>query len=171
VKEMKVVLSLKSLILGILVLVSCVGNMNLAYADRVDELIEQLKDEDWRVREAAAKALGKIGNIRAVEPLSAALRDKDEDVRESAASALEKINPNWHTTEEAKRQVPQFIAALRDEYWYVRKAAAYALGEIGDRWAINALKEVAEKDEVEEVKVIAKEALEKIEKRIKGGQR
>lgn len=55
----------------------------------VDILIEYLEDDDWLVREAAADLLGKIGDIRAVEPLMERLRnDKDTGVKELAAKAL-----------------------------------------------------------------------------------
>jgi HEAT repeat protein len=36
-------------------------------------------------------ALGRIGDIRAVDPLNDALEDEDEYVREAAMEALEKI--------------------------------------------------------------------------------
>lgn len=39
----------------------------------VEGLIKALKDEDWNVREAAASALGEIGDKRAVKPLKDAL--------------------------------------------------------------------------------------------------
>ena len=58
----------------------------------LDKLIENLKSEDEEVREAAAKALGEIGDARAVEPLIKALRDEDGDVREAAAEALKKLD-------------------------------------------------------------------------------
>jgi HEAT repeat protein len=55
----------------------------------VEILIEYLTDDDWVVREAAADLLGKIGDIRAVEPLMDRLReDKDTGVKELAAKAL-----------------------------------------------------------------------------------
>lgn len=55
----------------------------------VEILIEYLEDEDWLVREAAADLLGKIGDIRAVEPLMERLRnDKDTGVKELAAKSL-----------------------------------------------------------------------------------
>lgn len=55
----------------------------------VEILIEYLRDDDWVVREAAADLLGKIGDIRAVEPLIERLRvDKDTGVKELAAKAL-----------------------------------------------------------------------------------
>jgi HEAT repeat protein len=55
----------------------------------VEILIEYLEDDDWLVREAAADLLGKIGDIRAVEPLMRRLRaDKDTGVKELAIKAL-----------------------------------------------------------------------------------
>ncbi len=55
----------------------------------VEILIEYLEDDDWLVREAAADLLGKIGDVRAVEPLMKRLqRDKDTGVKELAIKAL-----------------------------------------------------------------------------------
>lgn len=55
----------------------------------VEILIEYLDDDDWVVREAAADLLGKLGDIRAVEPLMERLRqDKDTGVKELALKAL-----------------------------------------------------------------------------------
>ena len=55
----------------------------------VEILIEFLEDEDWVVREAAADLLGKIGDMRAVEPLMRRLsHDKDTGVKEYAIKGL-----------------------------------------------------------------------------------
>ncbi len=55
----------------------------------VEILIEYLEDDDWLVREAAADLLGKIGDVRAVEPLMMRLeQDKDTGVKELAIKAL-----------------------------------------------------------------------------------
>src|SRR5437763_4355825 len=55
----------------------------------VEILIEYLRDDDWLVREAAADLLGKIGDVRAVEPLIQRLRvDKDTGVKELAMKSL-----------------------------------------------------------------------------------
>lgn len=55
----------------------------------VEILIEYLEDDDWVVREAAADVLGKIGDVRAVEPLIERLKkDKDTGVKELAAKGL-----------------------------------------------------------------------------------
>ena len=55
----------------------------------VEILIEYLEDDDWLVREAAADLLGKIADVRAVEPLMKRLAaDKDTGVKELAIKAL-----------------------------------------------------------------------------------
>jgi HEAT repeat protein len=55
----------------------------------VEILMEYLEDDDWVVREAAADTLGKIGDIRAVEPLMIRLQsDKDTGVKEHALKSL-----------------------------------------------------------------------------------
>ena len=55
----------------------------------VEILMEYLEDDDWLVREAAADLLGKIGDVRAVEPLMKRLAmDQDTGVKELAIKAL-----------------------------------------------------------------------------------
>ena len=86
--------------------------------------------KDWKVRTAAARALGDIG-APAVEPLIAALKDNGlSGVREAAAEALGKIGD--------PRAVEPLIAALKDGNSDVRKAAE-ALGKIGDPRAVEPL--------------------------------
>jgi HEAT repeat protein len=62
-------------------------------ADAVGDVIPLLKDEDERVRRAAADALAGIGPKAspAIPALRAALKDKDEGVRESAGDAIKAI--------------------------------------------------------------------------------
>lgn len=86
--------------------------------------------KDKYVRKAAARALGEIGDARAVEPLFAALKDSDIDVRINAAEALGKIGAP---------AVELLIAALKNDDWKVRCAAAKALGKIGDARAVEPL--------------------------------
>ena len=91
----------------------------------VELLIKALKDSDSDVREAAALALGKIGDKRTVEPLIKALKDSNRWVCAFAALALGKIGD--------KRAVGPLIKALKDSNKAVRNAAVWALGEIGDK--------------------------------------
>ncbi|MGA7076917.1 MAG: HEAT repeat domain-containing protein, partial [Halobacteriota archaeon] len=93
----------------------------------VKTLIKVLSDADWGVREsaAAADALGRIGDSRAVEPLIRVLSDADSHVRESAAAAeaLGRIGDS--------RAVEPLIRALNDADSDVRTNAADALDTFG----------------------------------------
>jgi len=91
--------------------------------DRVEELIQKLKDVSWEVRRNAAYFLSMSKDSRAVEPLINALEDENADVRWRAASTLGKIGD--------KRAVEPLIKALGDENAFVRGDAASALGKIG----------------------------------------
>ena len=99
--------------------------------DAVGPKIEDLKTENIRVRNAAAKALGNIGDPRAIDSLIATLSDKAAFVRYAAAEALGKIGD--------QRAVDPLIEAAKDEDDFVRKSAVTALGEIGDRRAFDVL--------------------------------
>ena len=96
----------------------------LAAEKDVEGIIKALGDEDKDVRMDAAGALGKIGDKRAVDPLTAALeKDEDCDVRASAALALGIVGEGERVV------VDPLIAALKkDKHWGVRASAAIALG-------------------------------------------
>jgi|GEM_PF-3411545 len=130
---------------------------------QVPEFINALRNGCSDVRIGAAEALGKIGDKKAIEPLIIALRDWDWRVRYAAIEALEKIEPEWHKTEVAKKQVPEFINALRDKNSDIRKATARVLGKIGDERAIEPLI-IALRDKYEWVRKAAAKALVKIGK-------
>jgi HEAT repeat protein len=91
----------------------------------VESLIAALKDDDWLVRETAARALGRICDEKAVEPL------------------IEAMEGNWPalwTVAEAlgqhgdARAVHSLTAAIQasNEDKYVRDVAVEALGLIGE---------------------------------------
>jgi hypothetical protein len=67
--------------------------------------VAALHDKDVRVRADAARALGQLGDPRAVEPLFTALHDKDSSAsdRQAVASALEKIE-RWIWVENDRLQ-------------------------------------------------------------------
>jgi HEAT repeat protein len=117
-------------------------------------LRQVLKDEDWRIRRAAAEALGQIGDPQATPALIQALRDEDFWVRRAAAEALGQIGDPQAT--------PALAQALRDEMWLVRLAAAEALGQIGDPQATPALIQALQ-DEDSDVRRAAARALRKID--------
>ena len=58
----------------------------------VDPLIETLQDEDWKVRGAAAWALGNIGDKKALPELEKLLDDESGFVKQGAQSAINSIN-------------------------------------------------------------------------------
>src|SRR6266581_5383104 len=93
-------------------------------APAVERLITALRDERWRVRESAARALGRIGDTRAVEGLIAALRDRDGAVRTVAAEALGRLGD--------AQAIKGLIALFKDSSKLVRVSATIALTQIGD---------------------------------------
>lgn len=104
----------------------------------VAPLIEALEDDKFIVRQAAAFALGDLGDKRAVEGLIARLGDQADAVRQSAAVSLGKLR--------ATEAVEPLIQAVGDESELVRKAAVNGLGMIGDKRALPALKRAAAED-------------------------
>lgn len=110
------------------------GKLGSYGADGVDDLIQLVKkDQDKRVREAAAFALGEIckeslraaGHADLLPALKGALKDKEPLVRRSAAFALGSLGTDGAA---AARDVE---AALDDPDPAVRQNAAWALGRLG----------------------------------------
>ncbi len=100
----------------------------------VEPLGEALGDLSWAERSAAAMALGKLGNGRAIPFLSAALcadPDPDVDVRCGAAWALGRIG--------SEAVFEALTAALDDDDETVRRAAAEALTKVGTLAALEGL--------------------------------
>jgi len=145
----------------------------------VEPLIKQLREGDAYVRHAAAtmcrwmgggasaynpgisraaaEALGKLGDRRAVEPLITALGDtrfsSDPDVCQAAARALGQLGD--------RRAVEPLITALGGGSCNVRKIAAEALGQLGDPRAVGPLVKAVEY-EVPSVRLAAAEALARL---------
>ncbi len=89
----------------------------------VPRLIACLKDSRWRVREQAAKALGEIKDVQAVQGLSIACRDRDGAVKSAAAEALGKIGD--------PKGIPPLVKLFKDTSKIVRETAGTALVHIG----------------------------------------
>lgn len=88
-------------------------------------LIQLLEDPDWKVRGAAAWALGRIGSKEAVEPLiKSLLEDENGFVRSGAANALGNIAD--------ERAVEPLKKATKDESSYVRKVSEKYLEKWGE---------------------------------------
>lgn len=90
-----------------------------------DDVINALHSEDEEIREEAARALGELGDRRAVNPLIRVLSDDNRYVRREAAKSLGKIGD--------EKAIPALITALKDEDRYGREGAAEGLGEMGEK--------------------------------------
>jgi HEAT repeat protein len=112
----------------------------------IEPLIKALQNEDGNVQIYSAWALGKIKDIRAVEPLIALFRDSPwEIIQEKTAEALGKIKD--------ARAVEPLIDLIRKEKTNLRtfvltgvhhpnEEAVWALGEIKDKRALEPLNQV-----------------------------
>ncbi len=124
----------------------------------VPDLIQALQDADWRIRDAAAMALGEMGAIEAAPALLQMFRECRVDdayyVRESLAHSLGNLR--------FVEAIPDLIASLRCEVEddEVRVAALHALGNFPE--AIPDLRQMLQ-DESWENRWLAAEALADLE--------
>lgn len=124
------------------------------------DFIAALADKNLLVRVAAARALGRIGDPRAFEPLLKALQEGGY-VRHAAEKSLDRLDPNWKGSNAARKMLPDFIRELQDPNHEVRFSAARQLEKIGDAQAIQPLVETLV-DGVSQVRKAAADALEAI---------
>jgi HEAT repeat protein len=89
------------------------------------------------VRQAAAEATGRLGDIRTIEPLVLELGDSNSEVRQAATEALDKIGRKQGI--HPFKQIERMLAAVLDGNSMVRKIGAEALGRSGDERAIEPL--------------------------------
>ena len=103
---------------------------------------------------AAAWALGRLGDERAVEPLVGALSDEDDKVRAKAAAALERLG--WKAADEDQKAL--YLIAVR-KWDKLAELGAAAEGPLtarlrdedpevreGAQWILNELKSARELD-------------------------
>jgi len=93
-------------------------------------LIASLRDRDGLVREAAAVALARVADPRAMKPLRDALTDSNPVVRFASVFAIAEIGIAGTDTPIRLRAVRDLATALDDPHVAVRKAAAQAIGEV-----------------------------------------
>lgn len=95
----------------------------------VPALAAALRSTDAKVRATAAEMLGRVGDVRAVEPLVQLLGDKEETVQLEAVSALGALAD--------ARALKPLLLTLRkpDAGVQVRARAARAIGKLGDKRA------------------------------------
>jgi HEAT repeat protein len=100
--------------------------------NHVKELIEKIKNTDWRIRAKAQEELVKIGNAAVTELIKAVSGSSlPPHARSKAISVLGKIGD--------ARALNSLVGALSDENSYVRRCAAESLGAIKDLGALNPL--------------------------------
>ncbi|MYD36629.1 MAG: hypothetical protein F4X20_06465 [Dehalococcoidia bacterium] len=124
-----------------------------------ETLVEILQEHpEATVRRAAAAALGRLDDSRAVEPLATALlTDEDAEVRQESAKALRRLR-------DVEAVSPLIQALLQDDVSSVRAEAAGALGALGDDRAVRALLGTLQDD----ASALAREAGAKALGRIRG---
>jgi len=119
----------------------------------VMRLAEHLADSVPDVRKECAKALGKIGDARAAEPLAAFYdREKIEDVADAGARALVQLGDP---------AIQPFIGLTRSIRPSVRAGAARGLGKLGAREAVDPLIRLLD-DQNGDVRIAAVFALRQI---------
>ena len=146
----------------------------------IDLLLQLLKNESWKVRELAIKALGRLGDPKAIVPLLQVLKNIEEEfevtqsAREAFNTIIHLIDPrslepliyalkDVHTPIRScvaeclgrlrdSRAVEPLIKALQDESWQVRKSVMSALSGIGDSRAVEPLLQIVkDKNEASEI--------------------
>lgn len=94
----------------------------------------KLRAPDPAERIAAAQQLAQNPSRQALAGLIRALLDPDPVVREEVKHALDACDPDWRTSDAAKREVPKLMAAVKNAgYLEEREHALKALAEIGDK--------------------------------------
>ena len=122
-----------------------------------DSLIESLDSEKVNVRCDATRALGEIGNAKAVDYIINMLKDEWVNVRIYAVTSLGKLNDT--------KAVPALIEVMKNEKEndLVRAGAAAALGVLRDQRALLPLRELIVKaDELGELEDTALKSFKKI---------
>ena len=106
-----------------------------------ETLVEILQEHpESNIRRAAAAALGRLNDPRAVEPLATALlTDEAAEVRHESAKALRRLG-------DTEAVSPLIQSLLQDDVSDVRTEAATALGALEDERAVQSLLETLQDD-------------------------
>lgn len=109
----------------------CVARQNWEECVQLGEnaikpLIQELSNDDWRIRVSAAQSLAEINNEKAIDPLVKQSNDKNADVRVSIVEALSRFH--------VARVIPTLIRALDDNNRIVRQVATEKLEESADKY-------------------------------------
>jgi len=150
----------------------------------VDSLMEALQDREGTVRRFAAILLGKLGDRRAIEPLSMSLYDVHHEVGKASAESLAKFGADsldvltkalnhpemWIRIHaiiglsqiKDTRVTPLLMQMLKDPEREVRKQVILCLGELKDPRAISVLQQIMANRHDREFHSLAKDALENL---------
>jgi HEAT repeat protein len=151
-------------------------------AAAVEPLIEALRDKEGTVRKFAAILLGRLGDPRAIEPLSIALYDMHHEVGEVSAKALACFGASamevlvealshpemWiriHAIEalariKNPRVTPILLEMLNDPEREVKKQVIRSLGTLKDPRVLSALQQIVANRADRELHSLAKQTLE-----------
>jgi HEAT repeat protein len=120
-------------------------------------LIELLKTGDYQMQEAAAAALGRVGDPAAVTALEAALQSGSGNITRAALEALTNIGDP---------AVSALLHYLQEENPWRRKSAALALGKVGNARALGPLKEALKVSVPAEVEAAFRSAIDQIQRKL-----
>ena len=92
--------------------------------------------KDCQIREAAAKALGEIGDARAVEPLIIALKDGSNNLnlRKASAKSLQYMYRLGHLDEKSQQRILSVEGAITRMTQDVEKKKSEVLGRAMNWW-------------------------------------
>jgi HEAT repeat protein len=125
--------------------------------EAIPELMFMLKDknENFDVRRAAVSTLGYLKAKEAIPELIALLEDNDSRVRRAAASALGQYDLDM--------LVDGIFLGLLHDITFVRKKSISIIGYYSNEQAEKKLQEIIKNDQNEEIKILAKTELEKLQ--------
>jgi HEAT repeat protein len=148
----------------------------------IDPLIEALQDKEGTVRKFAAILLGRLGDPRAIEPLSMALYDMHHEVGKVSAESLAQFGVSavdvlvealshpemWiriHSIAalakiKDRRVTPLLLEMLNDPEREVKKQVIESLGNLKDPRALPSLQEIVSNRSDRELHTLAKQAIE-----------
>jgi HEAT repeat protein len=164
----------------------CDDRLVAGYYPDVNSLLAGLRDKSPHVREGAAKALGRIKGLKAVDGLIAALNDPDDKVKAAVVHSLGAMGNSraaepllvflkqqsnarlrelacWalHSMPPEPNTVDAVVGLLNDEDAAVRRTAATTLGEFRQQATVSVLVR-ALGDEDSQVRIEAAAALARI---------
>lgn len=143
-----------------------------AGAEAVEPLIAALDNDSWQVRAGAVRALGEIGDSRAIDPLSALIEGGEPGERPTSREAVPRVTAAGGAGESyvrsaavaalgqigGPRVVPALIVRLKDPDPRVREAAVTDLGKLDDPRVVEAIA-ASLKDDSSSVRMSAAAAL------------